>query len=321
MACACAGIVIGCVTITGLGIVFTQIVIALAQNSLVLALVLTAMAGIVLGMGMPTTPAYIVMVSLLVPAIIKLGAITPAAHMFAFYFAILSAITPPVALAVFAAASLAKANMWKIGLGGDARAAPAYIVPFMFVYEPSLLLIGDVFTSLTSALSATVGVICLAAGLHGYLLRECRWWERIALLAAALLLIKPGYVTDAIGLGLLALVLVVQKAVRAPRAQTPVGARSARLAAAARAGGADAARRRLAVRLRRSARCRLAARIRGAAAGPPGRCRETLDDARSAPRCARNTCLAVRAAGRRSLSADRSGRRSSTRADAGLSAE
>ena len=124
MACACAGIVIGVVTITGLGITFTQVVIALAQNSLVLALALTAMAGIVLGMGMPTTPAYIVMVSLLVPAIIKLGAVTPAAHMFAFYFAILSAITPPVALAVFAAAGLAKAEHVGHRLGGDARRGP-----------------------------------------------------------------------------------------------------------------------------------------------------------------------------------------------------
>ncbi|MEK9721675.1 MAG: TRAP transporter fused permease subunit, partial [Quisquiliibacterium sp.] len=106
MACACAGIVIGCVSITGLGIVFTQFVIALAQDMLLLALILTALAGVILGMGMPTTPAYIVMVALLVPALIKLGAITPAAHMFAFYFAILSAITPPVALAVFAAAGL-----------------------------------------------------------------------------------------------------------------------------------------------------------------------------------------------------------------------
>jgi TRAP transporter 4TM/12TM fusion protein len=97
MACACAGIVIACVTITGLGIVFTQSVIALAQNWLILALLLTAVAGIVLGMGMPTTPAYIVMVALLVPAVIKMGVVTPAAHMFAFYFAILSAITPPVA--------------------------------------------------------------------------------------------------------------------------------------------------------------------------------------------------------------------------------
>src|SRR5688572_25945633 len=148
MACACAGIVIGVVTITGLGIVFTQWVIALSQSSLVLALILTAMAGIVLGMGMPTTPAYIMMVALLVPAIIKLGAVTPAAHMFAFYFAILSAITPPVALAVFAAAGLAKANMWTTGWAAMRAAAPAYIVPFMFVYEPALLLIGDWTTSL-----------------------------------------------------------------------------------------------------------------------------------------------------------------------------
>jgi TRAP-type uncharacterized transport system fused permease subunit len=102
--------------------------------------------------------------------------------------------------------------MWKVGLESMRCAAPAYIVPFMFVYEPSLLLIGDAFTSVTSAISATVGVVCLAAGLQGYLLRECRWWERIALLAAALLLIKPGYVTDALGLGLLALVIVAQKA-------------------------------------------------------------------------------------------------------------
>ena len=94
---------------------FTQFVVALSQNSLLLALMLTAMAGIVLGMGMPTTPAYIVMVSLLVPALIKLGAVTPAAHMFAFYFAILSAITPPVALAVFAAAGLAKSDLWQTG--------------------------------------------------------------------------------------------------------------------------------------------------------------------------------------------------------------
>src|SRR5688572_24949973 len=168
MACACAGIVIGVVTITGLGIVFTQMVITLSQNSLVLALILTAMAGIILGMGMPTTPAYIVMVSLLVPAIIKLGAIPPAAHMFAFYFAILSAITPPVALAVFAAAGLAKADMWQSGWEAVRIAAPTYIVPFMFVYEPSLLMIGDWYTSLTSFISASIGVMCFAAALQGY---------------------------------------------------------------------------------------------------------------------------------------------------------
>jgi TRAP-type uncharacterized transport system fused permease subunit len=210
MACACAGLVIGVVSITGLGIVFTQYVVALAQNSLILALMLTALAGIVLGMGMPTTPAYIVMVALLVPAVIKLGAATPAAHMFAFYFAILSAITPPVALAVFAAAGLARTSMWQAGWESMRVAAPAYIVPFMFVYEPSLLMIGDWVTVATSAMSASIGVICLAAGLMGYLRRPCALWERVLLVTAALLLIKPGYITDAVGIGLLVVLFVTQ---------------------------------------------------------------------------------------------------------------
>ncbi|HUH94680.1 MAG TPA: TRAP transporter permease [Casimicrobiaceae bacterium] len=211
MACACAGIVIGCVTITGLGIDFTQFVVALAHNSLILALILTALAGIVLGMGMPTTPAYIVMVSLLVPAVIKMGALTPTAHMFAFYFAILSAITPPVALAVFAAAGLARSDLWRTGWESVRIAAATYVVPFMFVYEPSIMMIGDGFTIFTSTLSAIVGVMSLAAGLQGYLLRVARPWERIVLVIAALLLIKPGYISDAIGAGLLVLVALVQR--------------------------------------------------------------------------------------------------------------
>lgn len=210
MACACAGIVIGCVSITGLGIVFTQFVIALSQDSLLLALVLTAMAGIVLGMGMPTTPAYIVMVALLVPALIKLGAVTPAAHMFAFYFAILSAITPPVALAVFAAAGLAKANMWQAGFTAMRVAAPAYVVPFMFVYEPSLLMEGDWPVVLASVASAMVGAIALAGGLFGYALSACSLWQRAFLIGAALLLIKPGALTDAVGIALLLTVLGAQ---------------------------------------------------------------------------------------------------------------
>jgi TRAP transporter 4TM/12TM fusion protein len=203
MACACAGIVIGCVTITGLGITFTQFVIHLSQDSLALALALTAVAGIILGMGMPTTPAYIVMVALLVPAIIKLGAIPPAAHMFAFYFAILSAITPPVALAVFAAAGLAKTDLWRAGWEAVRVAAPAYIVPFMFVYEPSLLMMGDWTTIASSILSGILGVVCLAAGLMGYLRSPCRPWERVLLVIAALLLIKPGYISDFVGLAVL----------------------------------------------------------------------------------------------------------------------
>jgi TRAP-type uncharacterized transport system fused permease subunit len=162
-------------------------------------------------MGMPTTPSYIVMVSLLVPALIKMGAIAPAAHMFAFYFAILSAITPPVALAVFAAAGLAKSDLWSTGWQAVRIAAATYIVPFMFVYEPSIMMIGDWFTIVTSTASAIVGVMCLAGGLQGYLLRAARPWERIVLVIAAFLLIKPGYISDAIGVALLAVILLAQR--------------------------------------------------------------------------------------------------------------
>lgn len=212
MACACAGLVIGSITLTGLGISFTNWVVTLAQNSLLLALVLTAVAGIILGMGMPTTPAYIVMVSLMVPAIMKLGVIEPAAHMFAFYFAILSAITPPVALAVYAAASLAKADLWEAGWAAVRTGAAGFIVPFMFVYEPALLAIGEWPDILHAAVSACIGCLTLAAGLYGYLIRPAVLWERFVLVAAALCLIKPGLVTDLIGIGLLVLVFISQKA-------------------------------------------------------------------------------------------------------------
>jgi TRAP transporter 4TM/12TM fusion protein len=211
LACASAGIVVGVVTLTGLGIVFTQVVVGLAQNSLFLALLLTAIAGIVLGMGMPTTPAYIVMTSLLVPALIKLGAVVPAAHMFAFYFAILSAITPPVALAVYAAASLAKADLWKSGWAAVRIGAAGFIVPFMFVYQPALLMIGDWSDIAQSMASATIGCLVLAAGLHGYFLRKCRLWESVALVAAALGLIDPNWITDVMGAALLLFVAAVQR--------------------------------------------------------------------------------------------------------------
>jgi TRAP transporter 4TM/12TM fusion protein len=210
IACACAGIVIGSTTITGLGITFTQFVVALSQNMLPLALLLTAIGGIVLGLGLPTTPSYIVMVALLVPALIKLGAVTPAAHMFAFYFAILSAITPPVALAVFAAASLAKANMWDAGWAAMRVGAAGYIVPFMFVYEPALLMIGPWYVTALAFASAVIGVMTLAASLHGYLLAPLSMWQRAVLFVLALLLIAPELISSVVGLVLLAAVAINQ---------------------------------------------------------------------------------------------------------------
>jgi TRAP transporter 4TM/12TM fusion protein len=210
LACAAAGVVIAVVTLSGLGIVFTQFVVHLAKDMLLVALMLTMVAGIVLGMGIPTTPAYIIMTALLVPAIVKLGVVEPAAHMFAFYFAILSAITPPVALAVFAASGIAKSDLWSAGLAAVKIGAAGFIVPFMFVYEPSLLMIGDWKTVLSSCVSAVIGVILFAGGLNGYLITATRPWQRVLLVAGGLLLIKPGLISDLIGVAVVAVVITTQ---------------------------------------------------------------------------------------------------------------
>jgi TRAP transporter 4TM/12TM fusion protein len=219
-ACACAGIVIAVVTLSGLGIVFTQFVVGLAKETLLVALILTMIAGIVLGMGMPTTPAYIIMTALLVPAIIKLGVVVPAAHMFAFYFAVLSAITPPVALAVYAAAGLAKSDLWASGWAAVKIGAAGFIVPFMFVYEPALLMIGTWPAIIQAFITASIGIMLFAAGLHGYLVTAANPLQRAVLIAAGLLLIDPGLVTDVIGAVLAGSVVAHQTlAQRGARAQ------------------------------------------------------------------------------------------------------
>ena len=210
-ACACAGIVIGVIALTGTGLQFTSLVLAAAKDSLIPALVLTMIAGIILGMGMPTTPAYIVQAALLIPALIKLGVLPIAAHMFVFYFAIISAITPPVAMAVYAAAGIGKTNLWATGLAAMRLGATGFIVPFMFVYGPSLLFVGTWFDIITTIISSSIGVICLSAALHGWLTRPTVWWERMLLGVAAFCLIKPGLLTDVLGLVLLGMVLASQK--------------------------------------------------------------------------------------------------------------
>lgn len=208
LACGCAGIVIGVITLTGLGLTFTSFVLSLAQNTLVVALILTMCAGIVLGMGMPTSPAYIMQVALLVPALIKLGVVPEAAHLFALYFAVLSAITPPVALAVYAANGLSGGKLWDTGLVAVKLGLTGYIVPFMFVYGPALLLEGSWLQVLVASITACVGVICLSAALTGYVQGPLAGWQRLAFAAAALVLIKPGLLTDAIGAGLVVLALL-----------------------------------------------------------------------------------------------------------------
>jgi TRAP transporter 4TM/12TM fusion protein len=214
LACACACIVIGVVTLSGLGIVLTQLVVRVAADALVIALILTMLAGIVLGMGMPTTPAYIIMTALLVPAIIKLGVIPPAAHLFALYFAVLSAITPPVALAVFAAAGIAKSDLWASGWAAVKIGAAGFIVPFMFVFEPALLMIGTWPAIIHAVVTASAGVLFFAAGLHGYLLTATSLWQRTFLIGAGLMLINPGLFTDMAGGALAFAVIAAQYTAR-----------------------------------------------------------------------------------------------------------
>ena len=209
-ACACSGIVIGIIALSGIGIEFTSLVIDLSQETLLLALILTAIAGIILGMGLPTTPAYIVQVALLVPALMKLGVPLEAAHMFVFYFAILSAITPPVAITLYAANGLSGAGIWEGGIAAMKLAATGYIIPFMFVYGPALLLIGDPLQVVMACVTAVIGVSCLAAGLHGYFLRRANLVERLLLIAAAFTLIKTGVTTDLVGAAIIAAVAGLQ---------------------------------------------------------------------------------------------------------------
>ena len=202
LSCASAGIVIGVIAQTGLGLTFTGVVRAAAQDLLLPALLLTMVAGIILGMGMPTTPAYIVQVALLVPALVRLGIAVEAAHMFVFYFAILSAITPPVAIAVYAACGISRSAVWATSWAAVKLGLTGYIIPFMFVFGPSLLLIGDWDVIALSAVTAATGVAFLAGGLSGFFVKPANWATRILFIAAAFTLIKPGIWTDLSGLSL-----------------------------------------------------------------------------------------------------------------------
>ncbi len=224
LACASAGIVIGTITLTGLGLSFTGVVLTLSQDSQILALVLTMLAGILLGMGLPTTPAYIVQVALLVPALVKLGVRVEAAHLFVLYFAVLSAITPPVAMAVYAANGLSHAKLMETSWAAVKLGLTGYIIPFMFVFSPSLLLMGNVPDMVLATVTAIVGVTCLAGGLHEHFFwGRARSWERALLLVAAIVLIAPGWRSDLLGVALIGLVAASQRMIR-PAA--PVGAKT-----------------------------------------------------------------------------------------------
>ncbi len=202
MACASAGIVIGIVSLTGLGVRFTQLVISLSGGHLFPALLLTMLACIILGMGLPTTAAYIITSVLAVPALVSMGVELMAAHLFILYFAIISFITPPVAISAYAAAGISGSNSMKTGFRAFQIGIAGFLVPFMFVYGPSLILVGQWYMILFNLVKAVAGILLLAASLEGWFFkRELPFFIRLPLGTAAIFLIFPRLMSGLIGAG------------------------------------------------------------------------------------------------------------------------
>lgn len=208
--CAAAGIIVGIISQTGLGMKFAMIIITYSKGNLFIALVLTMIIAIVLGMGMPTTAAYAISASVLPPALIKLGVHPIGAHLFIFYFACLSPLTPPLAVASYAAAAIANARVWEVAWLSMKFAIAGFIVPYMFAYGPPLILEGKAWDILFAVITGLLGTMTLSAAVQGWFWGNLNYLKRIYLLAMSLLLIKPGWQSDLIGLGLLTFLLIIQ---------------------------------------------------------------------------------------------------------------
>ena len=220
-ACAISGIVIGCTVLTGVGIRLAQLLITTAGGSTFVLLLLAAVTSAILGMGISVIVAYILLAILVAPALTGMGMLPLASHLFVYYFAVLSFITPPICVSVYIAAGIANAPMMRTGLQAVRLGIVAYIVPFMFMYDSALLLKGSPAAVALAVVTSVVGVIALAAGVSGYALRRTNWLERILLLAAGVGLIMPGWITDVIGAGVLAAVMLWQwKGMRVARVET-----------------------------------------------------------------------------------------------------
>lgn len=211
-AVATAGIIAGVVSITGLGAKFASGIIALSGGVLILALIFTMISCIILGMGLPTTANYVVTATIAAPALINGFDLAPiSVHMFVFYFGIVADITPPVCLAAYAGAGIARANPFKSGVTAVKLAIAAFIIPYMFVYNPILVLVDVTPISLIISLAtAILGMLAVSSSMIGYFVRTSFAWERMALLIGGLTLILPGIMTDIIGLGIIAAIWVYQ---------------------------------------------------------------------------------------------------------------
>ncbi|WP_286934680.1 MULTISPECIES: TRAP transporter permease [Aminobacterium] len=220
-ACACSGIVIGIIGITGVGLAFSSFVMSLSYGILPLALVLTMIGSIILGMGVPTTAQYIITSTLAAPALAQMGVPMMSAHLFCLYFGVLADVTPPVALATYAAAGIARSNAMKTGFTALVVAVAGFIVPYMFVYNSYLLFQGSIVKIIIGCVTAFLGIIGLAAGVQGYFVTHLPLWGRAALLAVPFLLIHPALISNCIAVGIIGSMYFIQRR-RASRIVSPV---------------------------------------------------------------------------------------------------
>ena len=222
--CACAGIIVGVISLTGVGARFSAVLLGIADTSQLLALFFAMCIAILLGMGMPTTAAYAVAASVVAPGLVQLGIPQLTAHFFVFYFAVLSAITPPVALASYAAAGISGANPMETSVASFKIGIAAFIVPFMFFYNGALLMDAPWYSIAQAAVTAIVGVFLLSSGVQGWFMgQRAAWFIRVALLAAALFMIEGGLISDAIGILLAGAAFAFQKVSKPdPDAPLPV---------------------------------------------------------------------------------------------------
>ena len=211
-ACACTGFVVGTVTLTGVGLKLANAILTLSANNFALTLFFTMISSIILGMGLPTTAKYIVLATIAAPAIETFGVPQLAAHLFIMYFGILADLTPPVALAAYAAAGIAKSEPNATGFMAVKLAAAGFLIPYVFCYDPALLMIGaDNLQIAIIVATAVVGIAALSFAAVGFWKRKLNIMERLLLLAATIFLIIPGLLTDAIGIGIMAVVYILQR--------------------------------------------------------------------------------------------------------------
>ncbi|MDP2604372.1 MAG: TRAP transporter permease [Deltaproteobacteria bacterium] len=205
------GILMSAVSLTGLGMTLSSGLIEASGGHLWLLLILTAIASIIMGMGASTLLVYIVLAMFVAPAVVKMGVDPMAAHLFIFYFGCMSLVTPPVALAAYAAAVIAKADFWQTGWESSRLGIVGYIVPFIFVYQPALLLRGSTSEVLLTATTAVIGTIALAGAMSGYFFGNVTWWQRVLLGVGSITLIYPGWETDLLGIALVAIATAASK--------------------------------------------------------------------------------------------------------------